>query len=362
MAESPIDKYIRTGQAEESCWRSVVLFGRNTASYKFALAQSILETTRQGKGSVALEELAGPFAAHICEHAKTAPRQSTNPTNRFLETCIAFNEGNASRDKLMSATLQYAFKYVLDAFHTVNGNELPIRFFEKDFARGSKRLVLTDEVHRLASSPEAASISQETESRWNLVETAWDQGISPSLLRISYDDLGQALIAESGARRKPVTSARASLNGYQKGHCFYCYAPIEVEDRNGQAPTALLLPNGHGSPAPCDVDHFFPHALIQQVPEVNWDGVWNLVLACPDCNRGQGGKFARIPESGYLLRLARRNEYLISSHHPLRETLIAQTGTTPQQRRSFLKKVDKVASDLLPGERWRTAQRMAPAF
>ena len=70
----------------------------------------------------------------------------------------------------------------------------------------------------------------------------------------------------------------------------------------------------------------FPHALSSQVTGVNWDGVWNLVLACPDCNRGEGGKFARIPAPEYLRRLNRRNEYLVGSHHPLRETLITQTG------------------------------------
>ncbi|WP_428859630.1 hypothetical protein AB4920_09585 [Bifidobacterium dentium] len=220
MAESPIDKYIRTGQAEESSWRSVVLFGRNTASYKFALAQSILEITRRGKGFVTLEELAEPFAAHICEHAKTAPRQSTNPTNKFLETCIAFNEGNASQDKLMSVTLQYAFKYVLDAFHTVNGNELPIRFFEKDFTRGSKRLVLTDEVHRLASSPEAVNISQETESRWNLVEPATKptEPPSPYVCSILTHSYATMLKSTTKPTKKPAQSFRSPASGGRRNH------------------------------------------------------------------------------------------------------------------------------------------------
>ena len=197
---------------------------------------------------------------------------------------------------------------------------------------------------------------QETESRWNLVETAWENGINPSLLRISFDAQGQMFIAESGARRKDVTSARGSLDGYQKGHCFYCYAPIDV---TGGKASSILIPN---APELCDVDHFFPHALAQHVTDVNWDGVWNLVLACPECNRGEGGKFARIPCAEYLERLNRRNEYLIGSHHPLRETLIAQTGATARDRWNYLKKIDRVATMLLPGERWKTEQKAAPAF
>ena len=363
MAECPIDKYLRTGSPEQSSWRSIVLFGKNTSSYKFSLAQSLMQLARQGRDSVTLDELAVPFAARICEHAKAAPRQSTNPSNGFLDACLGFNEGSVTLDELTEAAVRSGFRYVLDAFHTVNAGEVPVTFFRKDFSRGSKRISLTDEAFKLATSPEATNIAQETESRWNLVETAWEQGVSPSLLRVSYDGLGQTLVAESGIRRKSVTSARGSLDGYQKGRCFYCRAPISAADGTGAARAngVIALPGHTGAPL-CDVDHFFPHALAPQVPDVNWDGVWNLVLACPDCNRGAGGKFARVPAAEYLERLNRRNEYLIASHHPLRETLIAQTGTTPEARWNFLKMADKVAGGHLPGKRQRCEQREDPAF
>ena len=74
MAESSIDRYLRTGSLAQSSWRSIVLFGKNTASYKFALAQSLMQLAQQGCDSVTLDELAIPFAEHICEHAKIAPR------------------------------------------------------------------------------------------------------------------------------------------------------------------------------------------------------------------------------------------------------------------------------------------------
>ncbi len=66
------------------------------------------------------------------------------------------------------------------------------------------------------------------------------------------------------------------------------------------------------------------------------DGPWNLVLACTTCNRGLAGKFANIPHRRYLQRLYTRNEYLIASHHPLRETLMLSTGIKPAARRQFL--------------------------
>ena len=45
---------------------------------------------------------------------------------------------------------------------------------------------------------------------------------------------------------------------------------------------------------------------------------------------------AKIPRIKYLERLNRRNEFLIQSHHPLRETLLFQTGMNEMARRNFL--------------------------
>jgi hypothetical protein len=70
------------------------------------------------------------------------------------------------------------------------------------------------------------------------------------------------------------------------------------------------------------------------VPNVN--GVWNLVLACQCCNRGEAGKSARLPTAKLLARLHARNEYFIQSKLPLHETIVNQTGTRPDQRRDYL--------------------------
>ena len=62
----------------ESYWRSVVLFGRNVASYKFALAESLLEIAPTGKTEIDLEELADPYSRHLCRHLASSPRQTTS--------------------------------------------------------------------------------------------------------------------------------------------------------------------------------------------------------------------------------------------------------------------------------------------
>ncbi len=374
LDKKPIDEYLTTGSAEESNFRSVILFGRNTASYKFALAKALFDLARQGRDSVTLEQLADPYTKYLVEHVKMHPRQTTNRSSKFMYACAGYAKGTTTYDELISTAVKLGFNNVLDAFHVVNKGDIPIRFFEKDFKGGSRRLILTDDVFELANSKEADNILQEIESRWNLVETAWETGVSANLL--AYDEETQRIVLDNDLRRRSVTSARGALNGYQKGHCFYCFDSIFAatkEDDDEPKPVLsdepsrveyafISLEEEEPEHELCDVDHFFPHILSREMKGINLDGVWNLVLACKDCNRGVGGKFARIPDEKYLDRLYRRNEYLIISHHPLREALIVQTGANPRDRWRFLKEVDKRATELLPGEKWSIEQRQAAAF
>jgi hypothetical protein len=55
--------------------RSIVLFGRNVASYKFALAESLIELAGQGRASLTLEELAVPYARHLFDRFSGCGRQ-----------------------------------------------------------------------------------------------------------------------------------------------------------------------------------------------------------------------------------------------------------------------------------------------
>ena len=330
----------------ESYWRSIILFGLNVASYKFALAKSLLEIAPTGKTSVTLQELAEPYSRHLREHLAKAPKQATSQSSRFIQACRDYDDGKIPYQKMLDITVSLGFNNVIDAFHVVSKKEIPVSFFQKDYQPGNRRIILTDEVFRLLETPFPENFGKETESRWNLVETAWELGVSRNLLNVKYDEASQLFFVDSSFRRRDVTSARSALNGYQKGKCFYCFDNITVSDNNDNT---------------CDVDHFFPHALQPYMQDVNLDGVWNLVLACPDCNRGLQGKFALVPATRYLERLHKRNEFLISSHHPLRETIIQQTGNTEQERAAFLRNMDRRAIELLI-HRWETPEKAPAVF
>ena len=115
-----IESYQKTMPSLEAYWRSIILFGRNAASYKFALAKSLLELSQKEKTSIDLEDLAQPFSRHICQHLEGAEVQGTSKTSKFLSGCKDYNEGVISRDELLDLTYRYGFENVIDAFHIVN--------------------------------------------------------------------------------------------------------------------------------------------------------------------------------------------------------------------------------------------------
>ena len=333
----------------ENYWRAIILFGKNTASYKFALAKSLIDVSLERKSDlITLDDLALPYALHLAEHLKHSPKQSTAKTSQFIQACQDFNEGKIDEDRLIQITKKEGFKYVLDAFHVVNTKAVTERFYDVvneeffiDERKFNKGIRLTDNLFKLfyVYDNSAKDLNQETESRWNLVEKAWELNINKNLIAVEFDqETKQLFTQDSKYRRTNITTSRGALNGYQKSRCFYCFKEISISSADD-----LLA----------DVDHFFPHLLKPDVANagccrpVNVDGVWNLVLSCAECNRGESGKFAQVPTIELLERLHTRNEYLIGSHHPLRETLMMQTGTTERDRKYFLDKSYRFSKERL---------------
>ena len=139
---------------------------------------------------------------------------------------------------------------------------------------------LTDTLVQIANAADTQDLENEVEARWRLVESAWHSKRQGDPITVLYDAPRELLVPALLGERKPIAEVRPALNGYQKGHCFYCYRQI------------LVVAN---SPAPADVDHFFPHVLMSRGVPFDLDGVWNLVLACQECNRGTGERWRPFP-------------------------------------------------------------------
>lgn len=315
-----MSKFYEIEPTLENYWRSIILFGRNVASYKFALAKTLYDLKDNGGTVIKLDDLAVPYIKYITSHLIVCDKQGTSENSKFLNGCRDFNANKISHDQLVDLTVQLGFNNVIDAFYNVHNEEVPTRFFV-DERKTQGGIILTDAFFQLGEQFQYSSLADETEARWRLVETAWEMNLPKHLIQIDYKEETREFFADNKLRRVSVASARPSLNGYQKGRCFYCFREISIDQSHADF---------------ADVDHFFPHDLRKCNAEKPLNGVANLVLACTNCNRGVDGKFANLPSIPLLERLYNRNEYLINSHHPLRETLIAQTGNTGEKRKTYL--------------------------
>ena len=330
----------------DNYWRSIILFGRNVASYKFALGKSLLEFAAIGKDFVTLDELAEPFSKSICNHLRLSDKQGTSKSSRFLNGCRDFNDGTISKEELISKTTKLGFVNVIDAFHVVHSKEIELRFFFDERKGEKKGIRITDELFQLTETFQYRNIENEIDARWNLVETAWNLNLPRHVLTVLYDPMSHGLITfDKYHRRKSITGCRDALNGYQKGKCFYCFNNISI------APTTTDL---------ADIDHFFPFKM-NHLFRGNLDQIWNLVLACKTCNRGEKGKSDNIPEKRFLERLHKRNNFLINSHHPLRETLVKQTGNKESDRRNFLQAMYNQSRESIL-HHWKPVCEHEPAF
>lgn len=334
-------RFLDTLPSTENRWRALILLGRNTASYKFALGRALLELKAAPDELLRLDDLALPFALSLCEHIKAAPRQGATGINKALrEGCERFNLGELELDTLREIAVRHGFGDVIDAFHVLGGRSIESRFFV-DERKTNKGIRLTEELRKLGELTTGEDLAAEIEARWRVVETGWELGVHRGLVEFEAETGG--LLIRTADRRIDLSSCRHTLNGYQKGRCFYCFGPISIFCRDELA----------------DVDHFFPWALRREVPNV--DGLWNLVLACAPCNRGVAGKFDLIPSLHLLERLHRRNEFFIDSQHRLANTLAAQTGASEAIRRSFLQSAYTAATNARI-HHWEPTMRGEAAF
>jgi hypothetical protein len=153
----------------DAYWRAIILFGRNSAAYKFALGSALLECVRRRQTFVTLEDLAPTFARSVTDHLTESDRQGTSTSGKFPTACRQFSEKKITETELQAATVTFGFANVIDAFHIVNQGESAKRFFI-DERKTCGGIVLTDDLLSLGEMFQYRNLGAEVESRWKLVE------------------------------------------------------------------------------------------------------------------------------------------------------------------------------------------------
>jgi hypothetical protein len=68
----------------ESQWRAIILFGKNSATYKFAFANTLLEIVDSQKRKVKIGELDEPFANSMIENIEKNDKQGNSASSYYL--------------------------------------------------------------------------------------------------------------------------------------------------------------------------------------------------------------------------------------------------------------------------------------
>lgn len=290
-----------------STLRTILLFGNNVSTYKFALCSALM---KQNEASdIKFVDLRDDFLNELYRHYVNCPQQWTAGANSIT---TAFDEYKLNGDwnKLMQTAEKNMYNNVFDAFHNVGGASISndFRLFEHD--KKSKRLVLTDNINALLQNPTLRkSIEDENQSRWLLVEEAWKNKLSPNLLEFNN---GEFISINKYKERVNLRSAVNVLLPYQHGNCFYCNKKVNVFGNK----------EDHDFP---DVDHLLPFKFLTgfDIHPLSPNGIWNLVVACRECNRGTNGKFDNPPKGYYFDNLLNRNLLFIEEHrHSLRNSIL----------------------------------------
>ena len=188
-----VDEFVTRTPTDESFFRAVILFGRNVASYKFALGRSLIDLARQERESVSLEDLAVPFSRYLTDHLRLVDTQGTSKSSRFLDMCRSYNAGDVGVDQLQGGTARLGFVNVIDAFHVVGDGDVPVRFFV-DERQQNGGIRLTDRLHDMVHSEQAPNLPLEIEARWRLVESSWALNIPAKALQVAFEPDGDLLV------------------------------------------------------------------------------------------------------------------------------------------------------------------------
>lgn len=161
-----------------------------------------------------------------------------------------YNNGKLNRTQAIEKVEREAFNDVIRRFHTVEKQEVPVKFYEKT----ENGLVIFDNVFEIFSDKNNSQLNNELDSRWDLLEGAFEIKRSNSKL---MNDIRNIYLV-NGHERTDITKNREVLNGYQNNVCFYCGELISEDDVH--------------------VDHVIPRQFLYH------DEIWNLVLSHEFCN------------------------------------------------------------------------------
>ena len=113
-------------------------------------------------------ETAGLFFEIYLVRLEVDMPQLSDPTKsaRVEQAIAGFKSGSLTREQAISRIEKEAFRDVLPRFHTVNGVQVPVKFY----TYSSSGLALTDAAFMVFQSSERDKLLREVDSKWSFLE------------------------------------------------------------------------------------------------------------------------------------------------------------------------------------------------
>jgi len=306
-------------------WKAIVLYGLNNATYKIALAKTLLELAQRDSTHIGWNVLSEEFLRQYKDRLdqESAMPQQINPTRLTVMERIVMrmNNGSLTETEAVEEVGRDAFNDVIPRFHNLSRDSefAKERFYE--FRQGQEIIIKDSVFEILEDSPE--ELFEEIDSRWSLLEGAF------SINREHFDlenDL-RDIYLKKGYKRKNLTRNVPFLNGYQHNICFYCSEKMDADDTI--------------------VDHLLPRQVVFH------DEIWDLVLSHDQCN---SQKWDYVVGPHYVEKLIARNENIMGSNHPWKKKIQEQLGNTPAARRKTLEWHYDNVRKILHNNYWRGSE------
>jgi hypothetical protein len=259
----------------------ILVHGKNTNSYKFALLRALADTSKTS-GGTSFEISFATLAERFIEYywpltVKHRVRQGIDPAKdpvvmRMIRTlasdkplsridgAVAFAKQDAvGYSALVANVARQAFGDVIPRFHMVRRHEVRPRLYKVSSAG------------IFVESAAATFLAAHADLLRFLAVAAWVKFTQP------YSDAPRLFEKISGQRPERKTgSYRSGLSRVDEAKCFYCGVKSGV----------------------FVIDHFIPWSYVLE------DRAWNLVFACKSCN---GRKSDGLPEEPFLRNLMDRS-------------------------------------------------------
>jgi 5-methylcytosine-specific restriction endonuclease McrA len=317
-----MSNFYGTAPTPQAAWRTIVLLGDNTRTYKFALGHALLESAISGKTYVTLEELARIYSLEMAKHSEYPQGPSVDPSSTTDMLSILARERATTlqigqpTELLVQAAIKSMPGMVMQKFHNIpDGFVRDFDFYSLEKVNGLQVVQFSDQLMQVASSPDLTVLKDELSSRWNIVEASFSpeiggtlriQGVVASADR-EFLELRRNVAGVNVLRRPQIARLRPALTGFQSGLCFHCEQPLS------------------DMPETPHVDHVIARAYVARKfltsdfwRGVDIDGVWNLVVSHADCNISKRDK---PPTAKMLQDLRTRNDLAIRSNVPVSQTI-----------------------------------------